>query len=354
MTSTSSIIGYITHISPIEVKGFALSGFHENSIEVKLICNGKCLARQMATLPSKFLTDKQLRSNHGFSFNLRSLGFFHILDELEVHVDDVALPHTPYLSLTRLKQGHIQKSNQDLTFFMHIQKTAGTSLRMMLYKQFDQAAIWPNKADLSENGGKYPHVQVLKDLSKDRKLNTNLIMGHFPLWAIRHMPVRPKVITFLRQPQSQMISLAYHLYSQEEYKTDISLLEIIADIINHNPQTYFFLPAHIPTTKITQESFELACRNLESCDFVGIQERFKEGIEILEKKFGWSMGRQLTKNKGKSPKISNEIIQLIDQKTYWDRKLYTVACQKFETLRSGDNKLYKWSKDRIDNLNDRF
>ena len=55
-------------------------------------------------------------------------------------------------------------SGKDKKFFIHIPKTAGTSMRMMLYDIFEQESILPNQQDIKNNGGGYPAFDKLLGL----------------------------------------------------------------------------------------------------------------------------------------------------------------------------------------------
>lgn len=329
------IIGFVTHLSPDQIRGFAVSSVDINPLTVDLYYNGDKIASQPATLPAKLLTERNIPDNHGFHFDLKSLGHFHWRDKLEVRVGNTILNFAPHLALIRMKNKYDLPSRQALFFFMHIQKTAGTSFRMMLYKQFHQEYIWPNKSDIAKNGGSYPRIATYREIPMDKKVRGQLVMGHYPMWMLRFMPVRPRVLTFLRDPRQQMLSLAVHKKTQFSELKHKSLSEIIKDDIMDNPQSYFFLPAHVPTDAIDDEQFDLMKKELLSCEFVGTRERFDEGVDYLEQKYNWSFGKKLRKNIGKREEVVGEVLQIIDKKTKWDQKLYKLAVEKFDNLIQG-------------------
>jgi|GEM_PF-1327549 len=325
-------LGYITQFTPDHVSGFAYSIEDNNPVVVRCEINGEIIAEQKADRKVPFLSKRELSDQHGFKFDLRSFGAFHQRDSIHVYANDMILPFTPNLTFLLLKEQYFTIPKEDLFFFMHIPKTAGTSFRMMLNKQFEQKEIWPNREHLSANNRRYPNHQVLREMKPEEMAPLGLMMGHYPLWTLRFMKQRPRVITFLRLPEEHMLSLAFHKQTKDPNITDKSVFDIIENHVQDNPQCYYFLPAHISPNDIDEENFDIVLRNLSMCDFVGIKEQFEASVSRLEKKYGWSLGARLKKNLAASDKtISEDVKRLIEKKTKYDRKLYNYALEKFKS-----------------------
>jgi hypothetical protein len=332
MLKQAPIIGYVSHLSPDRVHGFAFAVGTSDPMHVSLYCNGKFIADQKANLTSEMLVKWDMESAHGFNFDMRSLGAFHFRDDIEVKVGNYTLPKTPHLALAHARHGWLSPVNNTLFFFMHIPKTAGTSFRMLLNRQFDQERIWPNKEVLGKNERRYPGVHVLRELDNKIKSEVSLVLGHYPLWTLRFLRCRPQVITFVRKPSDHINSLLYHKKTRNTELADSSLLDILKNDIVDNPQTHYFLPPHVLPGQITESNFEVAVRNMQSCAFVGIQDQFEAGLNFLEKKYDWSFGKRIFKNVGDPPQVSEEVTRLINQKTEWDQKLYALAQSQFKQL----------------------
>ena len=337
MSQDSNYIGYVTHASPDQLRGFAFDRNKSEPVEVSVFVNGEQVGQQLAVLPATMLEEREMPANHGFHFDMKSLGAFHIRDHIEVRVGQEVLPFAPHIKLVRHKLGFSTNKVRELYFFMHIPKTAGTSFRMLLNRQFDQHEIWPNREDLSLNNRKYPDLDNLRNLDQNRKLESKLMMGHYPMWVLRFMDVRPEILTFLRKPQDQILSLARHKQQHTPQLKNKSLEFIVENAIAMNPQAHFFLPAHMSGQELTDEHMRVAVQNLERCAFVGIRERFDEALLFLEKKYDWKLGKRIKKNVGGKIDVHSELNELVQIKTQGDQKLYNYAQFKFNNLLSQNN-----------------
>ncbi len=323
-------IGYITQRSPDHVRGFAFYADNAEYATVHLEVNGAVIAEQVADAEHKLLSERNVPANHGFNFDLKSLGAFHFRDDINVLVDAKSLPLVPNLSFAYYRNGFYNSGDQNSYFFLHIPKTAGTSFRMMLNRAFNQNEIWPNKSVLALNNKKYPKISALAEMSKEDKKSIGLLMGHYPIYVIRHLVAPPKIITFLRKPFDHMVSLLTHKRTHGPLSKDASNEFVLKNHISDNPQCYYFLPAHILPSEITEDIFQVVIRNLRRCDFVGLQERFEQSVKRIQSRYGWNMGKVIHKNIGKKIELQPEIHNEIVKKTYWDKRLYEEAIRIFD------------------------
>ena len=92
---------------------------------------------------------------------------------------------------------------QSILYFLHIPKTAGTSLNNIIKEQFPKNKVYPYAT--------YHQVYTNTKLKLD---NYDIIAGHFTHSYVQNM-IRPvKIITVLRNPVSRVIS-AYNHFMRE-------------------------------------------------------------------------------------------------------------------------------------------
>ncbi len=176
--------------------------------------------------------------------------------------------------------------------YLHIPKTAGTSLRSYLSDQFPREAIVP-----------YGDWQGLR--AYDRIPSAGLIAGHFDVRLLELLPRAPRrVITFLREPVARTLSALHHALHDPAFRhkeldlTGRKLADLLLDPdamrFFANTQTAFLssvdlnYSTRITPSGLTELSFDtlvpdIACaiRNLEKMDFIGLTENFASDLLIL-------------------------------------------------------------------------
>lgn len=93
-------------------------------------------------------------------------------------------------------------------YFMHIEKTAGTSLLYSLYRSYRQARVFPNMHQERKYFlGRYPLWAELDDHCQEwLPRDLEMLVGHFGMDPIDRFAIKPKVFTFLRDPVERLIS----------------------------------------------------------------------------------------------------------------------------------------------------
>ena len=223
-------------------------------------------------------------------------------------------------------------------FFIHIPKTAGSSFRNMLYKQFPQDVIYPNLNDIKANGGRYPHRKALVEtLESERPVQ--FLMGHYPFFLGRKMSAPPKCIVFLRDPVERAISNLYHLQRHNPTFRNTSARVMIesANWQINNVQVRYMGDWHFRPNKLFTAETELGAKalirakeNIDACAFVGFTEHFEASLTALQQKFNWNLGRVLKKNttpKQREP-IPDDLRKKLIALNQLDIELYQYAKEK--------------------------
>lgn len=228
-----------------------------------------------------------------------------------------------------------QNSDTPLLFFLHIPKTAGTSFRLMLSEQIQQAHTYPNKTLIAANKELYPTFEQIFTLTNEELAQLKLISGHYTAVKASLIENR-RTIVFLRDPIERCISHLYHLKLKDErFKSSrISLEEVFNQTKRTLNNTQVRYLSTIPCT-ITLETrhLESAKEFLSLCDFVGITEKFERSIAKFAKILDYPKPKILevntTKQKHKPP-ISSALREQIILNNQYDIALYEHAIKIFQ------------------------
>lgn len=237
-------------------------------------------------------------------------------------------------------------------FFLHIPKTAGTSIRELLDARFDPERSIPTIADMREKwGGVYPSIPQLLDLPEQTWRTAQLLRGHYYLQVADRFPRRPVCLTMLREPVARSISTVRHILRNAPRYDGRSLGDLVSDrefMLKNvaNMQTKllgvrFDLSDRAQWPRdangkisLDQAHLEAARQALERFEFVGLQERFDESVRLLFDLFGWPMQAQLPRsNVGDDDflqEVDNQCLQEVAQYNQLDQELYRFAGELFQ------------------------
>jgi len=220
----------------------------------------------------------------------------------------------------------------DQLCFIHIGKTAGTSLVATLATFFQEDEIC-----------KTYHMSAIRNLSPQQLEKYRFFRGHFTYAITKHLSRNPVLITMLRNPVDRARSLYQHVLkdknnSRHEAIKDLSLSEFIAAdrpirIEVSNWQTRILTDTLKPDL---EPNLELAKRRLrDEFLFFGLTERYKDSLTLLSYTLGWPMIDEI-KELNKTPRpitrqeISPELVDQILEINRLDQQLYDYAQELFE------------------------
>ena len=240
--------------------------------------------------------------------------------------------------MRRLNKG---KKQEKLVIFLHIPKAAGTTLRDILYRQYEKEYIY------ELDGQNFVQSQEdFKYLDAKEKDKIQLLMGHMYFGLHGFVSSPSTYITMLRDPIKKVISyynFVSKLTSHRDYELikyqNVSLKEYCT--MNKpnmcNAQTRFLAGENFSQVNNDIKMLEKAKKNLqEYFSIVGITERFDESLILMKQKLGWNSNpyyyRRNTNrtNSYAQLKIQEDTLATIREHNHLDIELYKYAYELFE------------------------
>lgn len=226
-----------------------------------------------------------------------------------------------------------RRSGQPPILFVHVPKTAGTSLRRMFQASLGRRAVYPSDADLRRRPRRdYPSTaEILLGLPRARPYR--VLIGHFVGGIVRGLPVPHRVATMLRDPVQRSLSMLAHLHRQQGLAPETVMgSEQLRTAHIADYQTRMLGADSDPDfNDVSDACLERALRNLDAFEFVGITERFTESCRLFDARFGTALSSRVQTSNVLRPEGRGyeEFISQIEPLVARDRVLYERACARF-------------------------
>ena len=178
--------------------------------------------------------------------------------------------------------------------FLHLPKTAGSTLAQVLEREYEDAPMrWIY-------GDARAEAHTLAAMPHDTRLALRLVAGHMATGLDRHLPGPSAYVTMLRDPVERIVS-HYHYVLQRPEGTGnsravegISSLDeyvrssVFARIVNNGQTRLLGSDVMAPGEPADEATLERAMAFVDRPDVVaGLQERFDESLLVMVLAFGW-------------------------------------------------------------------
>lgn len=243
---------------------------------------------------------------------------------------------------SKVQKGEFNKVKEDLTIFMHIPKTGGTTLNSIFRNQYDKNQFYDHLFPIDDMRKKY------NELDQEAKNNIKAVSGHYSYGINKIFSKSFTYFTMLRNPVERVISLYYFLkstptiYPEMKDMTFTEFIDWSREAKNGQTKQVSGLWGN--------PSVEKAKENLRTFRVIGLTERFDESLFLMKKAFGWSdieyNSLNITKKRPLKSELSQKVISLIEEHNQLDFELYRYAQELFEKQ---INSLNKESKQELVN-----
>jgi hypothetical protein len=268
-----------------------------------------------------------------------------------------------------------QPRGSEVCLFLHIPKTAGTTLKNRIYHAYsvpgdngnwfhDGIYYFPYGFHKAEQPG---FTQVVREMFARDDLRA--VTGHFWYGAHAFIPRPCFYITLLREPVDRVVSLYHHivgvedeLYHDEIVSRDATLDEFVAKFPCRevdNDQTRRIAGVEPPYGQCNGATLELAKRNLrDRFAFVGTTDRFDESLLALQKLLGWEdlhyLPGLVNPNRPPRAALAPGTISLIVGRNELDVELYAYANRLLDERIAARGEGFAEEVERFRAENDRY
>ena len=244
----------------------------------------------------------------------------------------------------------MSEADHETFFYMHIMKTAGTSLVSAMERNFTADAIYPDKELGQGRAEQYWTVEALRKALPDARERVQLYCGHFP-YVVGELIGSPIVMTMLRDPVDRVVSHLRHCSRHFERYRGRSLAEIYEDpwhgpcLFTNYQVKQFALPlddklkGHIDLLEIDEANFDTALGRLHDVDHLGLVDGYEQFVDEVFSRHGWKRfdDRRLQTSPESDPGIPESLRRRIESENEADREFYTRAVELVDRRnRAGD------------------
>lgn len=248
--------------------------------------------------------------------------------------------------------------------FVHIPKTAGSTLGTILRKQYTQNRMFATRA-MSRSALQEQQRDIVRSIEENRIL---AMSGHMVFGAHRHTDRPFQYITIVREPIDRVISDYYyvrrtptHDFYDPVVTQDYSLEDYVTrqiTIYTDNVQTRMLagVGTDVPIGECTKTMLNTALEHVENHFVVaGLTSRFDESIILMKQMLNWGYPLYMTRNKTrKRPSwqdVSAETRAVIREHNQLDVVLYEHIQEQFQSQIDARDATFDHDLRRLQQLN---
>lgn len=222
--------------------------------------------------------------------------------------------------------------------FLHIPKTAGTTLNQILRRQYRSSEILFLGANAQTSIAAYQNLQDAK------KEAIRLVAGHTAFGFHRFVPGPATYFTFLREPIERVVSFFHYVKQSPQHYLNEAVANELSDIsafvgsgitkMIDNGQTRMISGTWLEPAYggINAEILQQAKDNLSRYfTVVGLTEEFDASLLLLQEAFNWRdihyVRQNVTRVAEKERKLSVNERHMIERYNEWDMALYAYAVE---------------------------
>jgi hypothetical protein len=218
---------------------------------------------------------------------------------------------------------------EPLLVFVHIRKTAGTTVRRIIKRQNKRRStrMVPNYFVEPDRS-----LETARVLATTTPRGVRAVHGHMLFWPDLPWPAGTRFFTFLRDPVERTIS--HYCWLRERSRKFTASLDqaLVEGLIHDNLQTRV-LAASMPSVA-TEETLERAVANLDRLSAIGLTERFDESVVLMTRAFGWQPMAYRSENvtAGRPPQrdFPPDALATVARYNALDLELYRRVRERFE------------------------
>ena len=238
-----------------------------------------------------------------------------------------------------------------VVIFVHIPKTAGTTLRHIIQSQFQPKNVFEFYHLKTQPPKVRKGIEKYNNLSEAQKKAIKFVSGHVGFGLHEFLQKPCTYITVLRDPVERVVSYYYFLHRNQNNIVKNKTLEEFIQTFGgvHNSMSCYLsgvtLKAQLqdPNIDIKSEQFdretlEKAKSNLKQhFKIVGFVDKFDETCILLKKILGWNFSsfyarKNVAKHRNYTKDISKDTLSLIKKFNELDIQLYDYAREIFEEM----------------------
>ncbi|MEI2608144.1 MAG: sulfotransferase family 2 domain-containing protein [Candidatus Promineifilaceae bacterium] len=226
--------------------------------------------------------------------------------------------------------------SETTAIFLHLPKTAGTTLLRILDRQYPSASVYSIEADA------HASVRQFRELPEEARGRFRLVRGHLPYGIHTAIPRPTSYFTILRDPVERVLSYYFYiLRTPGHYLYDIvmsrnlglkELLETGLALMMNDGQVRLLsgVWGDVEFGGCTPEIVAAAQHHLaEAFTVVGLTEQFDISLLLLKKQYGWRhiyyLKENVTSHRPQQADLPPGTIDMVRQCNQGDLALYAWA-----------------------------